>query len=205
LESAEWRGLASISDVGRTALLLMMRFGWKSGLFRNHVLATGARPGTERAVLRFAITLVAAFPATSKKGAFVTDKKKMPADGGGIAKGKPDGVSGSPDTGEVGGVHGRSSGGESGGGAYPNPHSGKGPTHSRFSGGQTAKAYYGGDNPNATTKPHKSLEEAQRETRSQGPVPAERETHNPAPDKDYSDKEQPFTDGEENDPEIDDE
>jgi hypothetical protein len=37
------------------------------------------------------------------------------------------------------------------------------------------------------------------------PMPPERETLNPAPDKDYSDKEQPFTDGEENDPEIDDE
>ena len=37
------------------------------------------------------------------------------------------------------------------------------------------------------------------------PMPAEQETPNPAPDKDYSDKEQPFTEGEENDPEIDDE
>ncbi len=53
----------------------------------------------------------------------MTDKKKMPADGGGIAKGQPDGVSGSPDTGDMGRVHGRSPGGESGGAAYPNPHS----------------------------------------------------------------------------------
>ena len=172
------------------------RFGWKSGFIRQRCSCDGARPGTERAVLRFAITLIAQqFPAVSKKGSFVTDKKKMPADGGGIAKGKPDGVSGSPDTGEVGGVHGRSSGGESGGGAYPNPHSGKGPTHSRFSGGQTEKAYYGGDNPNATTKPRKSHEEAQRETRSHGPMRAERETSNPAPDKDYSNEEQPSTNG----------
>jgi hypothetical protein len=39
----------------------------------------------------------------------------------------------------------------------------------------------------------------------QKPMPLQDETPNPAPDKDYSDKEQPFTDGEENDPEIDDE
>ena len=37
------------------------------------------------------------------------------------------------------------------------------------------------------------------------PMPGEQETANPAPDKDYPDKEQPFTEGEENDPEIDDE
>ena len=81
----------------------------------------------------------------------MTDKKKMPADGGGVAKGKPDGVSGSPDTGEMGRVQGRSAGGESGGGSYPNPYSDKGATSSTFSGGQGEKAYYGGDNPNATT------------------------------------------------------
>lgn len=89
-----------------------------------------------------------------------TDKKEMPANGGGVAKGKPDGVSGSPETGEVGGVHGRSSGGESGGGAYPNPHSGKGPTKSGFSGGQGEKAYYGGDNPNATNPRNSSDKES---------------------------------------------
>ena len=37
------------------------------------------------------------------------------------------------------------------------------------------------------------------------PMPSEHQTPNPAPDKDYSEKEQPFTEGEENDPEIDDE
>ena len=89
----------------------------------------------------------------------MTDKKEMPANGGGVAKGTPDGVSGSPDTGEMGRVHGRSSGGESGGGAYPNPHSGKSPTKSNFSGGRGEQAYYGGDNPNATTKPRNSSEE----------------------------------------------
>jgi hypothetical protein len=94
----------------------------------------------------------------------VTDKKKMPADGGGVAKGKPDGVSGSPDTGDMGRVHGRSPGGESGGGAYPNPHSDKDSPDSTFSGGQGDKAYYGGDNPNATT-PGSALEE---EPNSQG-------------------------------------
>ena len=83
----------------------------------------------------------------------MTDKKEMPANGAGIAKGKPDGVSGSPDTGEMGQSHGRSQGGESGGGAYPNPHSDGDAGHASFSGGQGEKAYYGGNNPNATTGP----------------------------------------------------
>lgn len=54
----------------------------------------------------------------------------------------------------------RESGGESGGGAYPNPHKGKEPKKDGFmaSGGQTEMAYHGpgqlgerktGDNPNA--------------------------------------------------------
>ena len=34
------------------------------------------------------------------------------------------------------------------------------------------------------------------------PMPAERETANPAPDKDYTRKRAPFSDDEENDPEI---
>ena len=46
---------------------------------------------------------------------------------------------------------------------------------------------------------------AASEPPSRKPMPAEQETPNPAPDKDCSDREQPFTDGEENDPEIDDE
>jgi hypothetical protein len=83
-----------------------------------------------------------------------TGKKDMPADGDGRAKGMPDGVSGSPETGEMGQASGRSAGGESGGGAYPNPHSGRDPTNNGLlgHGGQTDNAYYGGDNPNATTK-----------------------------------------------------
>jgi hypothetical protein len=54
----------------------------------------------------------------------------------------------------MGRTHGRVSGGESSGGAYPNPHTGKeseasvSPSH----GGQTEIAYYGGNNPNATTE-----------------------------------------------------
>ena len=91
----------------------------------------------------------------------MSDKKKMPVSGGGAAKGKPDGVSGSPNSEEMGRVHGRTSGGESAGGAYPNPHSHASKAHSdpsggEFSGGQAEKAYYGGDNPNATTKPRNS-------------------------------------------------
>ena len=83
----------------------------------------------------------------------MTDKTRVPVSGGGPGKGKPDGVSGSPETGEAGAIHGRQGGGESGGGAYPNPHSGKGASGSALSdhGGQSEIAYYGGDNPNATT------------------------------------------------------
>jgi hypothetical protein len=56
-------------------------------------------------------------------------------------------------------LQGRGGGGDSGGGAYPNPHSGKKPGKDGFmgSGGQTGMAYHGtgqlgeeeGDNPNA--------------------------------------------------------
>jgi hypothetical protein len=93
-------------------------------------------------------------PASAKAENGSSSKIDMPADGGGRAKGMPDGVSGSPDTGEMGQASGRSAGGESGGGAYPNPHSGKAPTNEGLlgHGGQTDNAYYGGDNPNATTK-----------------------------------------------------
>ncbi|MDB5697489.1 MAG: hypothetical protein JWN69_293 [Alphaproteobacteria bacterium] len=58
---------------------------------------------------------------------------------------------------------GRSGGGDSGGGAYPNPHKGKKPKKDGFmaSGGQTEMAYHGtgqlgerktGENPNAPAK-----------------------------------------------------
>jgi hypothetical protein len=71
-------------------------------------------------------------------------KIEMPADGGGVNKGKPDGVSDSPGGANV---HGRTAGGESGGGGYDNPHSGKTPTNSGFMGhgGQTVMDYSGGD------------------------------------------------------------
>jgi hypothetical protein len=82
---------------------------------------------------------------------------EMPASGGGVRKGQPDGVSGSPGGGEIGG---RTAGGESGGGGYANSHTGKEPTNSGFMGhgGQTEIAYHGGgqageggDAPNAVT------------------------------------------------------
>ena len=100
------------------------------------------------------------------EGSLVTDKKEMPANGAGIAKGQPDGVSGSPDTGELGRSHGRSAGGDSGGGAYPNPHTGNEAGHASFSGGQGEKAYYGGANPNATSGPPDLLEGDEREPES---------------------------------------
>ncbi len=46
---------------------------------------------------------------------------------------------------------------------------------------------------------------AASEPPSRKAMPAEQETPNPAPDKDYSDREQPLTEGEENDSAIDDE
>jgi len=75
---------------------------------------------------------------------------KTPADGAGRNIGRPDGVTEAPDGGET---HGRVGGGESSGGAYPNPHTGKKPTGSggMGHGGQTIIDYHGGANPNATT------------------------------------------------------
>lgn len=69
---------------------------------------------------------------------------EMPSDGGGEQKGKPDGVSGGP---QGGNVHGRTEGGESGGGGYANPNTGKTPANSGFMGhgGQTEMDYHGGD------------------------------------------------------------
>jgi hypothetical protein len=64
-------------------------------------------------------------------------------------------------------VHGRSPGGESGGGAYPNPHSDEDSAKSTFSGGQREKAYYGGDNPNATV-PGNPLEDEEQESPAGG-------------------------------------
>jgi hypothetical protein len=73
-------------------------------------------------------------------------KTKMPVDGGGSHKGEPDGVSASPGEDRGANVHGRTDGGESGGGAYPNPHTGKKPTNSGpfGHGGQTLMDYHGG-------------------------------------------------------------
>lgn len=69
---------------------------------------------------------------------------ETPVSGGGPNKGKPDGVSGSPNP--DGGVHGRTAGGESGGGAYPNAQTGKTPENGGFMGhgGQTEMDYHGG-------------------------------------------------------------
>lgn len=51
---------------------------------------------------------------------------------------RPDGVNNPPNE------------GESNGGAYPNPHTGK--EKPEFNGGQTHKEYEGPDNPNSTTE-----------------------------------------------------
>ena len=104
-----------------------------------------------------------------------TDKKKMPVPGGGPATGKPDGVSGSPDPGATGQVHGRSLGGESGGGPYPNPYSDKESDDPGASGRDPQKAYYGGDNPNATANPPNPLDADKHS--AQGARPAVQEPH----------------------------
>ena len=67
-------------------------------------------------------------------------KVPMQASGQSSPKLHPDGVSDAA-------THGRGSGGESGGGAYPNPHTGKeerGESEG-FRGGQSEPDYFGGD------------------------------------------------------------
>lgn len=86
---------------------------------------------------------------------------KTPVSGGGSHQGAPDGVSDTPGSEPGVGIQGRTAGGESGGGAYPNPQTGRKPTVSGFMGhgGQTDMAYHGGgqageqggDAPNAAT------------------------------------------------------
>ena len=73
-------------------------------------------------------------------------KVETPVSGGDEHKGAPDGESGSPSPRGDANVQGRTRGGESGGGAYPNPHTGKKPTGGGFMGhgGQTEMEYYGG-------------------------------------------------------------
>jgi hypothetical protein len=67
------------------------------------------------------------------------DKKDMPADGSGTDMAKPD------ENGEVASrrdMDGQPNTGESGGGAYPNPYTGKDDDPS-FHGGQTVAGYFG--------------------------------------------------------------
>ena len=76
----------------------------------------------------------------------MSDKVHTPVPGNPASKGAPDGVSVSPRSDTDGRVHGRSDGGESAGGAYPNPHEGKidADTSPASQGGQTDIAYHGG-------------------------------------------------------------
>lgn len=103
-------------------------------------------------------------------------KVDMPASGGGRAKGAPDGVNGSPAKAAKGDVQGRFSGGESGGGAYPNPHTGKEPASDGFfgHGGQSEMAYHGASNPNSPTEPKDSHAEVPA---LEGVAPPARATH----------------------------
>lgn len=83
-------------------------------------------------------------PGQDQNGA---NKLAVQASGDAINKGAPDGVSASPSESEGANIQGRSAGGESGGGAYPNPKSGKAGTNSGFMGhgGQTDIGYHGGE------------------------------------------------------------
>jgi hypothetical protein len=82
--------------------------------------------------------------------AAASGKVKMPASGEGSPKVRSDGVS------DVG-TQGRSVGGESGGGSYSNPHSGKEDRgeSGNFGGGQSENDYYGGGILNGEEAPEK--------------------------------------------------
>jgi hypothetical protein len=82
--------------------------------------------------------------------AAASGKVPMPASGQTSPKLRSDGVS-DVDT------HGRSKGGESGGGAYPNPHTGKEERGEGgdFGGGQSETGYYGGGNIGGKEAPEK--------------------------------------------------
>lgn len=83
-------------------------------------------------------------PGQDQNGA---NKLAVQASGDAINKGAPDGVSASPSESEGANIQGRSAGGESGGGVYPNPKFGKAGTNSGFMGhgGQTDIGYHGGE------------------------------------------------------------
>lgn len=76
----------------------------------------------------------------------MTDTVPMPASGNAESKGAPDGVAGSPGGNTDRDIDGRKGGGESDGGAYPNPYTGMTPKGGGFMshGGQTQNAYHGG-------------------------------------------------------------
>ncbi len=75
----------------------------------------------------------------------MSDKVQTPVPGNSASKGAPDGVSDAPRGNDGADVHGRSKGGGSGGGSYPNPHAGKTEPNTGFMahGGQTDIAYHG--------------------------------------------------------------
>ena len=89
------------------------------------------------------------------------DKTEMPADGAGTQANPADGngeIASRRDDNMAGGLPNT---GESGGGAYPNPHTGKDKSDSGFHGGQSVAGYHGpgqlgseevAENDNAATK-----------------------------------------------------
>ena len=91
----------------------------------------------------------------------MTDKKDMPADGSGTKRTMPDAngeLASRRDSDSAGGA---TNPGESGGGPYPNPYSGKEDSADTFTGGQGKQRYYGkgqlgekdvGENDNAVSE-----------------------------------------------------
>jgi hypothetical protein len=118
----------------------------------------------------------------------MSDKVPTPVSGNLDSKGAPDGVGDVPRKTDANGVHGRSAEGESGGGAYPNPHTGKTETNSGFMahGGQTDIAYHGGGQagddggnaPNGVAGSSGDTSEAGAEARATAPsTDADRKAH----------------------------
>ena len=92
------------------------------------------------------------------------NKSTVQANGNGTNKGAPDGVSASRSGSEGANIQGRSAGGESGGGVYPNPKFGKAGTNSGFMGmvGRPTSGTMVASRPEITTVQRRMLRPAAR-------------------------------------------
>ncbi|WP_076073120.1 hypothetical protein [Sphingomonas montana] len=119
----------------------------------------------------------------------MSDTVPTPVPGNPASKGAPDGVSGAPGSTDGPGVHGRSPQGESGGAAYPNPHTGNGDPKSEFFSdtGQTPNDYFGsgqagdegGSAPNGVAGSNEDRDTADRPVPVPAPVRSERQATAP--------------------------